>query len=123
MRRSLLSPLLSVFLMGECAGLLALLSFSAAGQQESNVVALPLKPKSVRFAAFGDNGTGGQEQYDVAQQMVRQRTKFPFDTVLMLGDNIYGSDTAADVLETRQGCGRVLGSLVASSGAGRPGRA
>ena len=96
MRRSLLSPLLSVFLMGECAGLLALLSFSAAGQQESNVVALPLKPKSVRFAAFGDNGTGGQEQYDVAQQMVRQRTKFPFDTVLMLGDNIYGSDTAAD---------------------------
>src|SRR5512140_3297904 len=96
MRRSLLSLVLSVFLMGECAGLLALLSFSAAGQQESQVVALPLKPKSVRFAVFGDNGTGGQEQYDVAQQMVRQRTKFPFDTVLMLGDNIYGSDTAAD---------------------------
>jgi hypothetical protein len=96
MRRSFLSLLLSVFLAGECAGLLALLSFSAAGQQESKVVALPLKPKSVRFAAFGDNGTGGQEQYDVAQQMVRQRTKFPFDFVLMLGDNIYGSDTAAD---------------------------
>lgn len=96
MRRSFLSILLSVFLAGECVGLLALLSFSAAGQQDSTVVALPLKPKSVRFAAFGDNGTGGQEQYDVAQQMVRQRAKFPFDFVLMLGDNIYGSDTAAD---------------------------
>ena len=96
MRRSFLSLLLSVFLAGECAGLLALLSFSAIAQQESKVVALPLKPKSVRFAAFGDNGTGGQEQYDVAQQMVRQRAKFPFDFVLMLGDNIYGSDTAAD---------------------------
>jgi Calcineurin-like phosphoesterase len=96
MRRSLLSLMLSVFLIGECAGLLALLSFTAAGQQESKVIALPLKPKSVRFTAFGDNGTGGQEQYDVAQQMVRQRTKFPFDFVLMLGDNIYGSDTAAD---------------------------
>lgn len=96
MRRSLLSLLLSVSLMGECAGLLALLSFSAAGQQESKIVALPLKPKSVRFAVFGDNGTGGQEQYDVARQMIRQRLNFPFDTVLMLGDNIYGSDTAAD---------------------------
>ena len=96
MRRSFLSLLLSVFLAGECAGLLALLSFSAIAQQESKVVALPLNPKSVRFAAFGDNGTGGQEQYDVAQQMVRQRAKFPFDFVLMLGDNIYGSDTAAD---------------------------
>src|SRR5260221_14390555 len=88
MRRSLVSILLS--------GLLALLSFSAAGQQETKVAALPLKAKSVRFAAFGDNGTGGQEQYDVAQQMVRQRAKFPFDFVLMLGDNIYGRDTAAD---------------------------
>ena len=96
MRRSFLSLLLSVFLAGECAGLLALLSFSAIAQQDSKVVALPLKPKSVRFAAFGDNGTGGQEQYDVAQQMVRQRANFPFDFVLMLGDNIYGSDTAAD---------------------------
>ncbi|HSP67569.1 MAG TPA: metallophosphoesterase [Bryobacteraceae bacterium] len=96
MRRSLWSLLLSVFLIGECAGLLALLSFSAAGQQDSKAVALPLKPKSVRFAVFGDNGTGGQEQYDVAQQMVRQRTRFPFDFVLMLGDNIYGSDSAAD---------------------------
>jgi len=96
MRRSFLSLLLCVFLAGECAGLLALLSFSAIAQQDSKVVALPLKPKSVRFAAFGDNGTGGQEQYDVAQQMVRQRANFPFDFVLMLGDNIYGSDTAAD---------------------------
>ena len=96
MRRSFLSLLLCVFLAGECAGLLALLSFSAIAQQDSKVVALPLKPKSVRFAAFGDNGTGGQEQYDVAQQMVRQRANFPFDFVLMLGDNIYGSDSAAD---------------------------
>ena len=96
MRRALLSTLLSVSLIGECAGLLSLLSFSAAGQQDSKPVALPLKPKSVRFAVFGDNGTGGQEQYDVAQQMVRQRTRFPFDFVLMLGDNIYGSDSAAD---------------------------
>jgi len=95
-RRSLLSILLSIFLIGECAGMLALLSISAAGQQVSKVVAFPLKAKSVRFAAFGDNGTGGQEQYDVAQQMVRQRVMFPFDFVLMLGDNIYGSDTAAD---------------------------
>src|SRR5437868_5074784 len=97
MSRLRLSLLLSVLLIGECAGLLALLSSSAAGQQASKLVALPLKEKSVRFAAFGDNGTGGQEQYDVAQQMVRQRVTFPFDFVLMLGDKIYGSHTAADL--------------------------
>jgi hypothetical protein len=57
---------------------------------------LPLKPKSVRFAAIGDNGTGTRTQYEVAAQMERYRQRFPFEFVVMLGDNIYGGETAAD---------------------------
>jgi hypothetical protein len=57
---------------------------------------LPLKPKSIRFAAIGDNGTGTKEQYDVAAQMARFHERFPFEFVVMLGDNIYGGQTAAD---------------------------
>jgi hypothetical protein len=58
---------------------------------------LPLKPQSVRFAVIGDNGTGEKEQYDVAQQMERSRAKVNFDFVVMLGDNIYGGDSATDM--------------------------
>lgn len=57
---------------------------------------LPLKPGSVRFAIIGDSGTGESEQYQVGEQMARYHEIFPFDFVLMLGDNIYGSKTPAD---------------------------
>jgi hypothetical protein len=57
---------------------------------------LPLKPNSVRFAMIGDTGTGERAQYEVAQQMVTFRQLFPFDFVLMLGDNIYGTKTPGD---------------------------
>jgi hypothetical protein len=71
---------------------------SAQHAQDASAVPLklPLKPKSVRFAAIGDNGTGTREQYDVAAQMARLHQRFPFEFVLMLGDNIYGGQTAAD---------------------------
>lgn len=70
----------------------------AQNQQDASAVPfkLPLKPKSVRFAAIGDNGTGTREQYDVAAQMDRYHQRFPFEFVVMLGDNIYGGKTAAD---------------------------
>ena len=57
---------------------------------------LPGKPKSVKFAVIGDGGTGERPQYDIAKQMVDYHSQFPFDFVLMLGDNIYGGQSAAD---------------------------
>src|ERR1700720_1323389 len=69
----------------------------AQDQPDASVpLKLPLKPKSIRFAAIGDNGTGTKEQYDVAAQMARFHERFPFEFVVMLGDNIYGGQTAAD---------------------------
>jgi hypothetical protein len=58
--------------------------------------ALPLKPGSVRFAVIGDSGSGDSFQYEVAQQMVKARDAFPFDFVVMLGDNIYGGHSARE---------------------------
>jgi hypothetical protein len=57
---------------------------------------LPLKAGSVRFAIIGDSGTGEHPQFEVAQQMTTFRKDFPFDFVLMMGDNIYGSKTDED---------------------------
>jgi 3',5'-cyclic AMP phosphodiesterase CpdA len=59
-------------------------------------VSLPNKSDSLKFAAIGDNGTGDRPQYDVAQQMVKVHDRFAFDLVIMLGDNMYGSQTPAD---------------------------
>jgi Calcineurin-like phosphoesterase len=59
-------------------------------------LALPLRAGSIRFAVIGDSGRGDRWQHEVARQMVAWRSKFPFDFVLMLGDNIYGGSTAAD---------------------------
>jgi hypothetical protein len=57
---------------------------------------LPNRPGSLKFAAIGDNGTGDQPQYDVARQMEQWHQRFGFDLVIMLGDNVYGSQQPAD---------------------------
>jgi hypothetical protein len=59
-------------------------------------LALPLRSGSIRFAVIGDSGRGDARQYDVARQMTTWRGKFPFEFVLMLGDNIYDSHTPED---------------------------
>ena len=56
----------------------------------------PLKSNSVRFAAIGDMGTGEAPQYEIGQRMVIARQTFPFDFVIMLGDNIYGGSSPKD---------------------------
>jgi predicted phosphodiesterase len=59
-------------------------------------LALPLKNGSVKFAVIGDSGRGDEAQQEVANQMVAWRAKFPFDFVVMLGDNIYPPREADD---------------------------
>jgi len=52
--------------------------------------ALPAAPNSLKFAVIGDNGTGDSPQYDIGARMNEARHDFPFDLVIMLGDNLYG---------------------------------
>lgn len=54
---------------------------------------------SVKFAVLGDNGTGHKPQYDIANQMTVARTRFPFELVIMVGDNLYGSQKPQDFVE------------------------
>ena len=59
-------------------------------------VMLPNAPDSVKFAVIGDSGTGNREQYEVAEQMARMHSRFPFRFVLMVGDNLYGGESPRD---------------------------
>jgi hypothetical protein len=72
--------------------LLALLASSGTAQQ----VKLPLQKDSVKFAVIGDSGTGGDAQARVAARMVKSRVAFPYEFVIMLGDNMYGGENPND---------------------------
>jgi len=51
---------------------------------------------SFRFAVIGDAGTGGRGQYEIAARMTELHTNQKFGSVLMLGDNLYGSQKPRD---------------------------
>ncbi len=58
---------------------------------------LPLKEGSLRFAVMGDTGRGDRGQMGMAKEIEAIHALFPFDLVLMVGDNIYGADSPADM--------------------------
>jgi len=60
-------------------------------------VTLPRHEGSVRIAVFGDTGRGSKEQYELGAVMNDYRRAFPYDAVIMTGDNIYGTDKAVDM--------------------------
>jgi predicted phosphodiesterase len=57
---------------------------------------LPVKNGSAKFAVIGDTGTGDKHQLAVAKQLTATRAKFPFEFVIMVGDNLYGGNAAKD---------------------------
>ncbi len=59
-------------------------------------IQLPLKKDSLKFAVIGDNGTGDRREYQVAEKLNVARTTFPFQFVLMMGDNFYGGESPQD---------------------------
>src|ERR1700736_7059268 len=66
---------------------------------QAQELTVPNRPDSLKYAAFGDNGTGEQPEYDVANQMDLWHRRFPFDMVIMLGDNLDGSQRPADFVQ------------------------
>jgi len=67
-----------------------------AGVCAAQDLTLPNRPASLKFAAIGDNGTGGSAEYDVGRQMAAYHGRFPFEMVIMLGDNLYGRQEPHD---------------------------
>jgi 3',5'-cyclic AMP phosphodiesterase CpdA len=78
-----------------------LLAFLVIGTSAPSAqrAALPGRPDSVKFAVLGDNGTGDRPQFDIAQQMTAARARFPFELVIMLGDNMYGRQQPQDFVD------------------------
>jgi 3',5'-cyclic AMP phosphodiesterase CpdA len=60
---------------------------------------LPAKADSLKLAVIGDSGTGDQPQYDIGHQMANARARFPFEMVIMLGDNLYGRQQPQDFVD------------------------
>ena len=56
-------------------------------------------PQSLTFAVIGDNGTGKSPQYEVARQMLKSHAEQPFELVVMVGDNMYGSQQPRDFVD------------------------
>jgi len=72
---------------------------TAAAKSAANAslkLTLPVKDGSVRFAVIGDTGSGTDKQRDVGDMMIKYRALFPFEFVLMMGDNLYGGEAPQD---------------------------
>ena len=79
----------------------ALVVTAAVAPASAQELRLPNKDGSIKFAVIGDTGTASTAQYDVGKQMVAFRAKFPFDFVIMVGDNLYGGSASADDFKTK----------------------
>jgi hypothetical protein len=74
------------------AVLIATLPLPIAAQE----LRLPNKAGSVKFAVIGDTGTGGSDQVAIGKELAAWRTRYPFEFVVMMGDNLYGGEKPKD---------------------------
>lgn len=95
MKRATTSLLVIALLILSCARE-KVQSQGSAPAKGSVQITLPNKKDSLRFAVFGDMGTGLEPQRQVGELMWQVRQIFPYDFVLMTGDNIYGDKTPGD---------------------------
>ena len=100
--------MLVLFLAGALAFTSAPSTAPPASAASSAPLALPLKQGSLRFAVIGDSGTGTGAQNELARLLAEWRADFPFELVVMMGDNIYGRDDPRDYRQKFEEPYRVL---------------
>jgi hypothetical protein len=90
--------LLAVLFATGCQDVATASRAAAADAQQSAepLVALPNKEGSLKFGVLGDFGTGAPSQYQLADQMVKLHGRFKYEVVVMVGDNLYGSERPQD---------------------------
>ena len=66
-------------------------------------ITLPNRPDTLKFAVIGDSGTGSSSQYRVAQQLWASHASYPYEFVVMLGDNLYGGERRQGLQEEVRG--------------------
>lgn len=59
-------------------------------------IELPNVANSFKFAVLGDFGNGSRRQYELGARMATVQTTFPYEIVMLVGDNIYGSERPQD---------------------------
>jgi predicted MPP superfamily phosphohydrolase len=99
-RRLPASALVLAAVLHLASGVGALQSGGRAGAAQpapAPVVELPNRQGSLKFAVLGDFGDGSRAQFQVAEQMAKLRARFPFELVITVGDNIYGSERPQDM--------------------------
>jgi hypothetical protein len=69
---------------------------SAPAASPSAIAPLRNRPGSLKFAVLGDFGTGKPSQYELAAQMARLHRAYPYNLVVLVGDNLYGSERPQD---------------------------
>lgn len=96
-RRILFTSAIAVAaLASACAVLTPPSTYAPLATEALTGVKPPAARDSMRFAVLGDTGTGGSAQYEVAAQLERARSVFPFEFVIMVGDNMYGPERPRD---------------------------
>ena len=60
------------------------------------VVALPNREDSFKFGVLGDFGTGDRSQYEMAAQIAKFYERFKYELIVLVGDNLYGSERPQD---------------------------
>jgi hypothetical protein len=98
-RSRLLAPLVALLLSAAC------LPQGTAGPAEVQArftpstpleLTLPNHDDSLKFAVLGDWGDGSRAQYQTAAMMKLVHDRFPYEFVITVGDNIYGSERPQD---------------------------
>jgi len=78
------------------AAVAALIALTVIGISAQDLT-LPNKPNgTLKFAVIGDSGTGDSNQYRLAKVFADIHQRFPYEFVLMMGDNMYGGESARD---------------------------
>jgi hypothetical protein len=96
------AALVGLLIGGVPTGRLTGVSPVLSGQQQPAAalpLTLPNKGDSLKFAVLGDFGTGSKEQYQLAVQMKRVHDQFPYELVILVGDNLYGAERPQDFVK------------------------
>jgi len=88
--------LLSVALLDGHTTLVSKQAAQAPAGRQPPQATIPAPTPQLKFAIIGDSGTGTTSQYEVGDRLFKARQTFPFEFVIMLGDNLYGGETEKD---------------------------
>jgi predicted MPP superfamily phosphohydrolase len=87
---------LTIIALGSSSAITTGQNNTSPAPKETSQVSLPVKEGSIRLAVIGDTGSGTDKQQDVSDMMLQYRKIFPFEFVLMMGDNLYGGESPKD---------------------------